>query len=379
MDIYEVGGAVRDALLDLPVKDRDWVVVGGTAQAMDAAGYRQVGRDFPVFLHPQSGEEYALARTERKSGKGHTGFVVHASPDVTLEEDLQRRDLTINAMARAADGTLVDPFGGRQDLQARWLRHVSPAFREDPLRVLRVARFAARFAHLGFRVAPETLALMREMCGAGELQHLTAERVWQECERALQTDSPAVFFQVLQDCDAFALLFPELPLPAQTLSAALQALQRAGVLSAAGDVRLAAFLAVAAPLEAVETLCRRLRLPNRYRDLALLVARHAAHAAAATSLDAATLLELIEALDALRRPERFALCLLACEAVANAHVGKQPWPAAQRLQQVRTAAAAVDAAGLAARCSDSRELPALLRQARLQAIAACMRITAPGD
>ncbi|HCW97995.1 MAG TPA: multifunctional CCA tRNA nucleotidyl transferase/2'3'-cyclic phosphodiesterase/2'nucleotidase/phosphatase, partial [Pantoea sp.] len=202
MKTYLVGGAVRDALLKLPVKDRDWVVVGATPEAMLAQGFQQVGRDFPVFLHPKSREEYALARTERKSGNGYTGFVTWSAPDVTLEQDLQRRDLTINAIAQTESGELIDPFHGQRDLQARLLRHVSDAFNEDPLRVLRVARFAARFAHLNFRIAEETQALMRQMAESGELGHLTAERVWKETEKALTSRNPQVYFQVLRDCGA---------------------------------------------------------------------------------------------------------------------------------------------------------------------------------
>ncbi|MDU6435603.1 MAG: multifunctional CCA tRNA nucleotidyl transferase/2'3'-cyclic phosphodiesterase/2'nucleotidase/phosphatase, partial [Pantoea sp.] len=202
MKTYLVGGAVRDALLKLPVKDRDWVVVGATPEAMLAQGFQQVGRDFPVFLHPKSREEYALARTERKSGNGYTGFVTWSAPDVTLEQDLQRRDLTINAIAQTESGELIDPFHGLRDLQTRLLRHVSDAFNEDPLRVLRVARFAARFAHLNFRIAEETQALMRQMAESGELSHLTAERVWKETEKALTSRNPQVYFQVLRDCGA---------------------------------------------------------------------------------------------------------------------------------------------------------------------------------
>ncbi|VTR54754.1 Multifunctional CCA protein [Serratia fonticola] len=210
MKTYLVGGAVRDTLLNLPVVDHDWVVVGATPADLLALGYQQVGKDFPVFLNPQTHEEYALARTERKSGQGYTGFTCYAAPDVTLEEDLLRRDLTINAMARGDDGVLVDPYNGKADLDARLLRHVSDAFGEDPLRVLRVARFAARFASLGFTVAPETSALMQQMAESGELASLTAERVWKETEKALQSQSPQVYFQVLRDCGALKVLFPEI-------------------------------------------------------------------------------------------------------------------------------------------------------------------------
>ena len=251
MKTYLVGGAVRDALLNLPVKDKDWVVVGTSPQAMLALGYEQVGRDFPVFLHPETHEEYALARTERKSGSGYTGFVCYSAPDVTLEQDLQRRDLTINAIAQDEQGRFYDPYGGRADLEQRRLRHVSEAFNEDPLRVLRVARFAARFAHLSFVVADETQVLMRWMVESGELNTLTPERVWKETEKALQTHNPQVYFQVLRECGALAVLFPELdnlygvPAPAKwhpeidTGIHALMTLAIAAQLSPEVDVRFA--------------------------------------------------------------------------------------------------------------------------------------------
>lgn len=251
MKSYLVGGAVRDTLLGLPVKDRDWVVVGATPQEMLDAGYQQVGRDFPVFLHPQSREEYALARTERKSGSGYTGFTCYAAPDVTLEQDLLRRDLTVNALAQDENGTIIDPFNGQQDLRQRILRHVSPAFNEDPLRVLRVARFAARYAHLSFRIADETMTLMRDMTEAGELAHLTPERVWKETESALRTRNPQVYFQVLRDCGALKVLFPEIdalfgvPAPAKwhpeidTGIHTLMTVSMAAMLSPEVDVRFA--------------------------------------------------------------------------------------------------------------------------------------------
>ena len=210
MRVYLVGGAVRDAVLGLPVRERDWVVTGATPEELRRAGYKSVGREFPVFLHPESGEEYALARLERKTGPGYRGFVTEFSPDVTLEDDLARRDLTVNAMARSAEGDLVDPHGGQRDLEARVLRHVSPAFVEDPVRILRVARFAARFAPLGFTVAPETLALMRTMVVNGEVEALVAERVWQETARALATERPDIYFEVLRECGALASVFPEI-------------------------------------------------------------------------------------------------------------------------------------------------------------------------
>lgn len=273
MEIHLVGGAVRDRLLGLPVKDRDWVVVGATPQQMLDAGFKPVGRDFPVFIHPDSGEEYALARTERKSGKGYTGFDFHASPEVTLEEDLRRRDLTINALAQASDGRIIDPYGGQQDLQRRILRHVSPAFVEDPLRVLRVARFAARFAPQGFRVAEETLELMRRLSAGDELEHLSPERVWQEFHRALASAAPLTFIRLLDQVGACAKLLPELCALPTDAEAASQRLWQAG---GDADQQFALLLSLASQTETataatamIEAFCRRLRVPNRCRDLAL--------------------------------------------------------------------------------------------------------------
>ena len=347
MKTFLVGGAVRDALLRLPVKDRDWVVVGATPDSMLAQGYQQVGRDFPVFLHPESREEYALARTERKSGNGYTGFVTQFAPDVTLEQDLQRRDLTINAIAQAADGTLIDPYHGQQDLQQRTLRHVSAAFNEDPLRVLRVARFAARFAHLNFRVAPETQTLMREMAHSGELAHLTAERVWKETEKALLTRNPQVYFQLLRDCDALQVLFPEIdnlygiPAPVKwhpeidTGVHALMTLTMAAALSDQLDVRFATLFhdvgkALTPPekwpshhghgpagVPIVEALCQRLRVPNQVRDLALVVTEFhdVVHTIERQPADA--LVALFDRIDAWRKPDRVEKMALTSEADAR--------------------------------------------------------------
>jgi tRNA nucleotidyltransferase (CCA-adding enzyme) len=315
MQVYLVGGAVRDQLLGLtePAPERDWVVVGATPEELQGAGYRAVGREFPVFLHPDTREEYALARLERKTGPGYRGFETRFSPDVTLEQDLQRRDLTINAMARSADGALVDPYGGQRDLALRLLRHVSPAFVEDPVRVLRVARFAARLSALGFTLAPETRELMRVMVADGEINALVAERVWREMQRALGEADPAVFFDILQDCGALALVLPELDWDA----AARQALQRAARLGAEPPMRFAALLADTAP-ENIKTLCERLRVPNDYRDLALLTARLHRRIAAAAALDAAGVLDLLEVADAFRRPDRFQLMLRATQARSGA-------------------------------------------------------------
>ncbi|WP_394517088.1 multifunctional CCA addition/repair protein [Pantoea sp. SGAir0175] len=347
MKTFLVGGAVRDALLRLPVKDRDWVVVGATPDSMLAQGYQQVGRDFPVFLHPESREEYALARTERKSGNGYTGFVTQFAPDVTLEQDLQRRDLTINAIAQAADGTLIDPYHGQQDLQQRTLRHVSAAFNEDPLRVLRVARFAARFAHLNFRVAPETQALMREMAHSGELAHLTAERVWKETEKALLTRNPQVYFQLLRDCDALQVLFPEIdnlygiPAPVKwhpeidTGVHALMTLTMAAALSDQLDVRFATLFhdvgkALTPPekwpshhghgpagVPIVEALCQRLRVPNQVRDLALVVTEFHDVVHTIESQPADALVALFDRIDAWRKPDRVEKMALTSEADAR--------------------------------------------------------------
>ncbi|MCE0489937.1 multifunctional CCA addition/repair protein [Pantoea sp. Mb-10] len=353
MKTFLVGGAVRDALLRLPVKDRDWVVVGATPDAMLQQGFQQVGRDFPVFLHPQSREEYALARTERKSGKGYTGFVTQFAPDVTLEQDLQRRDLTINAIAQASDGTLIDPWQGQRDLASRTLRHVSPAFNEDPLRVLRVARFAARFAHLNFRVAEETMALMRAMSASGELAHLTAERVWKETENALLTRNPHVYFQVLRDCGALQVLFPELdrlygiPAPAKwhpeidTGVHTLMTLMMSAALSDALDVRFATLFhdvgkALTPPekwpshhghglagVPIVEALCQRLRVPNQVRDFALLVTEFHDMVHTIERMSAEALVTLFDRLDAWRKPDRVEKMARVSEADARGRAGME--------------------------------------------------------
>lgn len=311
MQVYLVGGAVRDELLGRHVAERDWVVVGATPEEMERAGFRAVGRDFPVFLHPRTHEEYALARLERKVGPGYRGFTTQFSPEVSLEQDLQRRDLTINAIARSAAGTLIDPFGGQRDLQARVLRHVSPAFAEDPVRILRVARFAARFAPLGFTVAPETLQLMRQMVDSGEVHALVPERVWRELERALGEGAPEAAFDTLQACGALPILMPELP---WDVSAA-RALHGAIALSADPTVRWAALLA-ATPPSAIQSLSERLRVPNEYRELALLTARLLGELSGLPR-EAPRVLQLLERADAFRRPERFAKLLLVAQAVSD--------------------------------------------------------------
>ncbi|EGQ7942664.1 multifunctional CCA addition/repair protein [Vibrio cholerae] len=360
MQIYLVGGAVRDQLLQLPVYDRDWVVVGSSPQAMLAAGFQAVGKDFPVFLHPNSKEEHALARTERKTGVGYTGFACHYAPDVTLEEDLLRRDLTINAMAQDNSGQLIDPYGGQRDLAAKVLRHVSPAFVEDPLRVLRVARFAAKLHHLGFTVAEETMQLMAKIAQSGELQHLTAERVWQEWHKSLSTHHPEVFLQVLRDCGALAVVLPEIdrlfgvPQPEKwhpeidtgihTLMVAKQAAQ----LSDSLLVRFAAQVhdlgkGVTPPsewprhklhchtgLNIIESLCERIRVPNEFRDLALAVCAQHSNIHSADELKPATKLKVLGLLDVWRKPERLEQVLLCCEADHRGRLGLESEPYPQR-------------------------------------------------
>lgn len=310
MQVYLVGGAVRDELLGRPVHERDWVVVGATPEQMEQAGYRPVGREFPVFLHPQSHEEYALARLERKTGPGYRGFVTEFSPNVTLQQDLLRRDLTINAIARDPNGTLIDPYNGVRDLELRMLRHVSPAFVEDPVRILRVARFGARFASLGFKVAPETDALMGEMVRNGEVKALVAERVWRETERSLSEANPEVYFEILERSAALYVLFPGLSWSDDDRLA----LVRAAQLSSDGAVRFAALSASVAPKD-LATLCERLRTPVEYRDVARLSTNLWLALRSAPGTDpAGMLLKLFEQADAFRRRERFDKVLLAVQA-----------------------------------------------------------------
>jgi tRNA nucleotidyltransferase (CCA-adding enzyme) len=401
MQVYLVGGAVRDALLGEAVKERDWVVVGGTREELLRLNYREVGRDFPVFLHPDTHQEYALARLERKISPGYRGFTVEFGPDVTLEEDLARRDLTINAIAQAADGTLVDPHGGRRDLEARVLRHVSPAFVEDPVRVLRVARFAARFAPLGFRIAPETLDLMRSMVERGEVDALVAERVWQETEKALREPKAGEFFRVLRECGALARIYPEIdalfgvPQPAEwhpeidTGIHTLMVLDQAALLSPDLKVRFAALvhdLGKGTTPKAqwpghrgheergvllIAALARRLRLPNDYRDLSTIVARFHGIVHRAFELRPATLLEFLEKADAFRRPQRFGQALLACEADSRGRAGleNQPYPQRGYLHAVRDAAAAINPTDEDISALDGARIAQRLHQRRLVAIA----------
>lgn len=405
METYLVGGAVRDELLGLAVSERDWVVVGSTPEEMSALGYRPVGKDFPVFLHPQSNEEYALARTERKSGRGYKGFKVHADRDVSLEDDLRRRDLTINAIARDSKGTLIDPFAGSADIEMRLLRHVSSAFVEDPVRILRVARFAARFRHLGFSIADDTMLLMRTMVTAGEAKDLVAERVWQETEAALATRNPEVFFAVLHECGALKVIFPEIerlfgvPQPKRwhpeidTGIHTLMVLAQAAQLSDDTTVRFAALThdlgkGITPPahwpshrgheelsVALVLALSERLRVPNAHRDLAVQVARFHGHCHRALELRPRTLLKLLDAVDAFRRPERFEQFLLACEADARGREGLEDseYPQARRLRQVFAAARAVDPGSLDLANLSGEQIKEKLRDARSKAIKSAIK------
>ena len=375
MNIYLVGGAVRDQLLDYPVTERDWVVVGARPKELLEQGYQQVGKDFPVFLHPETKDEYALARTERKQGHGYTGFAVHCDPEVTLEQDLMRRDLTVNAMAQDSDGHIIDPYGGQRDLDARVLRHVSDAFVEDPLRVLRTARFAARYAHLGFTVAEETTALMADIVQQGELAHLPAERIWIELDRALGERNPEVFIEVLRVCGALAAVLPEVEalfgVP-QTEKHhpeidsgvhTLMTLQQAVKLSDARDVRFAVLLHDLGKgitpeaewprhiahehrgLKLVKAVCKRMKAPNQYRDLALKACEYHLHSHRARELRGKTLLKLLNATGGLRQPERFEAFLLTCEADARGRLGREDsdYPQADYLRKAREVAAGVTA------------------------------------
>ncbi|RCX10079.1 multifunctional CCA addition/repair protein [Extensimonas vulgaris] len=411
MQIYMVGGAVRDQLLGRPVNDHDWVVVGATPEQMTALGYLPVGRDFPVFLHPQTREEYALARTERKSGPGYRGFVVQASPDVTLEQDLARRDLTINAIALSADpasaGAIIDPYGGVQDLQRRVLRHVSDAFREDPVRILRVARFAARFAD--FSVAPETLQLMREMVAHGEADHLVPERVWQELARGLMEDKPSRMFEVLRECGALRVLLPEVdrlwgvPQPPQhhpevdTGVHLLLVLDMAARLHAPLTVRFACLThdlgkGTTPPdilprhigheqrsVQLLKGLCARWRVPNDCRELAEVVAREHGNIHRSGDLGAAALVRLLERCDAIRKPQRFEEILLACECDVRGRLDCEdaPYPQAARLRAALAAVQSVATSEIAARAQSKglggEKIGELIHAARVAAVAQALQ------
>ena len=400
MQIFKVGGAVRDQLLGRAVVDIDWVVVGATPEQMRAEGFRPVGDDFPVFLHPKTSEEYALARTERKSGHGYGGFTFHTSPDVTLEDDLLRRDLTVNAMAQDANGTIFDPYGGQADLAARVLRHVSPAFAEDPLRVLRVARFAARYAYLGFSVAPETLNLMRKLSESGELAHLTAERVWQEFAHALMEDNPEVFIQVLHDCGALKALLPEVdvlfgvPQPAEhhpeidTGVHILSVLQQCARFKQTLNVRWACLLhdlgkgttdPQAWPqhiahekhgLPLIKNVNKRFKAPNECAELALLVGEYHTHAHRALELRPESLLKLLMKFDIMRRPQRFDDFISASEMDSRGRLGLEErlYPQAEYLRQAAATMRAVSVKPLLEQGLQGAELGQALNVERLNAL-----------
>ncbi|MDG9852816.1 multifunctional CCA addition/repair protein [Pseudomonas nitroreducens] len=402
MQIYKVGGAVRDRLLGIPFSDTDWVVVGASADEMLAQGYRPVGADFPVFLHPKTGEEYALARTERKSGRGYGGFTFYASPDVTLEDDLIRRDLTINAMAEDNDGKVIDPYHGQEDLEARLLRHVSPAFAEDPLRVLRVARFAARYAPLGFSVAPETLALMRELSESGELEALTAERSWKEISRALMESRPDVFIQVLRDCGALAVLMPEVdalfgvPQPPQhhpevdTGEHVLAVLRECAQYDQPLSVRWACLVHDVGKgetrkedwpkhhahehlgLPLIDALNARFKVPRDCQELARLVGEYHTHCHRALELRPTTVLELLQSFDVYRRPQRFEEFLAASEMDARGRHGLEDrdYPQAEYLRGAAQAARAVAVRPLLEKGYKGAELGEALKRERLNALKA---------
>ncbi len=401
MDCYLVGGAIRDRLLGLEVRERDWVVVGAAAGQLKRQGYKEVGRSFPVFLHPETREEYALARRETKTAPGYRGFAVEFGPEVTLEEDLTRRDLTINAMAEDAEGNLIDPHGGRRDLREKTLRHISPAFREDPVRILRVARFAARFHGLGFSIALETVALMREMVAAGEAAALVPERVWQETMRALGEDAPQRFFEVLRDCGALKVIFPEIdrlwgvPQPERwhpeidTGAHVMMVLEQAARFSPKPEVRFAALTHdlgkgvtpkecwprhsghEAASVRLLKEMCERLGVPNRFRALAEQVARFHGVCHRAAELRPATKLKVLEALGAFQTGSLLEDFLTACEADYRGRKGmtERAYPAADIFRAAFRAASAVSGAKLAAEGYEGARLGEELRRRRAAAIA----------
>lgn len=400
MNIFLVGGAVRDKLLGLPVVDRDWVVVGSSPEEMLAAGYLPVGKDFPVFLHPETHEEYALARTERKTAQGYQGFAFHTDSTVTLEEDLQRRDLTINAIAQDQDGNLIDPYNGQHDIAKKNLRHVSEAFAEDPVRLLRVARFRARLAPHGFTVDEDTLELMRIIVSNGEADALVAERVWQEIDQALGTEYPRVFFETLRDCGALKVVFPELdalfgvPQPPQwhpevdTGLHTLLVLDQACLRSRQPATRFAALchdlgkaLTPAdllpshhghekAGAEITEALCDRLRVPGPYRDLAKLVARYHTHVHRVRELTPSRLTRLLGEIDVIRKPERFQEFLLTCEADATGRTGleNKPYPQKDYLDRAANIYRDVDASAIAQATTEKKQIAERILQARVLAL-----------
>lgn len=400
MEIYLVGGAVRDKLLGLPVRERDWVVVGATSQEMLKKGFKKVGKDFPVFLHPKTKEEYALARTERKTGKGYYGFECYSSSDVTLEEDLLRRDITINAMAEDEAGQIIDPYHGQRDLKQRILRHVSPAFKEDPVRILRIARFAARLEPFGFRVANETLDLMNTMVISGEIEALVKERVWQEIVKALDTDKPSEFFLVLRSCGALEHLWPSLdklwgiPQPIQhhpeidTGIHTMMALLEVAKLTKDTATRFATIChdlgkGETPPeewprhkgheergVELIRIFCDKYKVPREYKDLAVLVSRFHLHCHKVFELKPKTILKALEKLDAFRKPKRLEQFLIACQADANGRLGREEkkYPQAERLREAYEIAKAVDIKPLIEAGLAGVELGQKLRQKRIKAI-----------
>ena len=408
MRTYLVGGAVRDRLLGHAPGDRDWVVVGETPESMLAAGFRPVGRDFPVFLHPDTGEEHALARTERKTAPGYRGFVVHADPSVTLEQDLERRDFTINAVAQDEAGALVDPFGGARDIEARVLRHVGPAFVEDPLRVLRAARFMARLASLGFTVAPETMALMREIAAAGELDALVPERTWQELAKALASAQPSAFLRALRDADALRVVLPEVDAlygvpqrpefhPEIDTGCHQEMVSDMAARLSPGDI-VVGFAALAhdlgkaltpkdalprhighelAGLAPLRALCERLKVPLEHRDLALIACREHLNVHRIAELRDATVHDLLVRCDAFRKPERVAKLALVCEADKRGRLGREEdaYPQADELRRAHAAAFAVNARDLAAGDLTGPQIGELLRKARIEAIGRARRQT----
>ncbi|NAW69039.1 multifunctional CCA addition/repair protein [Vibrio sp. V27_P1S3P104] len=405
MQIYLVGGAVRDQLLNLPVYDKDWVVVGSSPEQMLREGYQAVGKDFPVFLHPKTKQEYALARTERKTGAGYTGFACYYAQDVTLEEDLARRDLTINAIAQNSQGELIDPYGGKKDIEQRILRHISKAFVEDPLRVLRVARFAAKLAHLGFTIAKETQQLMQQISQSGELSHLTPERIWQEWHKSLATPSPEVFLAVLHECGALAVVLPELerlfgvPQPEQwhpeidtgihTLLVAKQAAQ----LSSSLTIRFAAQvhdlgkgvtpkaqwpshkMHCQTGIGIIKRLCERVRIPNEFKELALLVCEQHSNIHRAAELKASTKLKILDKLDVWRKPARLNEVLLCCQADHAGRLGceETPYPQSVLFNQAYQAALTVDVQQIITEGFQGKAIREQLTQRRIQAIAALDR------
>lgn len=401
MEIYLVGGAVRDKLLGLPVKERDWVVLGETPESMIKQGYRPVGKDFPVFLHPKTHEEYALARTERKTAPGYKGFIIHAAPDVSLEQDLIRRDLTINAMAMTPEGRLIDPYGGQSDLEKCIFRHISPAFAEDPVRILRIARFAARYGHLGFTLAEETRSLMQSMVTAGEVNHLVPERVWAELFKALNEKSPSAFFYTLKACAALDKIFPEIqclfgvPQPEHshpeidTGIHVMLCLEQAALMSASPEVRFAALVHDLGKgvtprtnwphhyghetqgLRILEQLCLRLRVPNSFKTLAMQVMQYHTHCHRAFELRASTIADMLAALGAYKPRHKLSEFLQACEADAKGRTGFEntPYPQAELLSGAAKAAASVDTSSILNGELKGSHIGEAIRRLRIKAVA----------